>query len=61
MELLVDGVGDVVLTGSIHSQDTFHIIVLMRNGHPYTYIDIERDSDIQNLLDSFHIDTARYL
>ncbi len=27
----------------------------MRNGHPYSYIDLERDSDVQNLLDSFKI------
>jgi thioredoxin reductase (NADPH) len=27
----------------------------MRNGQPYSYIDLERDSDVQNLLDSFHI------
>jgi len=27
----------------------------MRNGHPYAYIDLERDPDVQNLLESFHI------
>jgi thioredoxin reductase (NADPH) len=27
----------------------------MRNGHPYSYIDVERDPDVQNLLDSFQI------
>jgi thioredoxin reductase (NADPH) len=27
----------------------------MRNGHPYSYIDLERDPDVQNLLDSFHL------
>ena len=27
----------------------------MRNGHPYSYIDLERDPDVQNLLDSFQI------
>ena len=27
----------------------------MRNGHPYSYIDLERDPDVQNLLDGFHI------
>ncbi|MFZ0328708.1 MAG: FAD-dependent oxidoreductase, partial [Nitrososphaeraceae archaeon] len=30
---------------------------LMRNGHPYSYIDLERDPDVQNLLDSFQIST----
>jgi hypothetical protein len=24
----------------------------MRNGHPYSYIDLERDPGVQNLLDS---------
>jgi thioredoxin reductase (NADPH) len=28
----------------------------MRNGHPYSYIDLDRDQDIQNLLDNFHVD-----
>ena len=26
----------------------------MRNGHPYSYIDLEHDPDVQNMLDSFH-------
>ena len=30
----------------------------MRNGHPYSYIDLERDSDVQNLLDSFKISAS---
>ena len=57
-ELLAAGVGDVVLIGSIYSPSTHRIKeFLMRNGHPYSYIDLERDPDVQNLLDSFHIDT----
>ncbi len=27
----------------------------MRNGYPYSYIDLERDHDIENMLDNFHI------
>lgn len=27
----------------------------MRNGDPYSYIDLERDPDVENLVDSFHI------
>jgi thioredoxin reductase (NADPH) len=27
----------------------------MRNGHPYSYIDLEQDPDVQNLLDSFQV------
>ena len=56
-ELLASGVGDVVLIGSIYSPGTHRIKeFLMRNGHPYSYIDLERDPDVQNLLDNFHID-----
>ncbi len=56
VELVAAGMGDVVLIGSRHSADTLRIKeFLMRNGHPYSYIDLERDPDVQNLLDSFHI------
>jgi len=45
-----------VLIGSTHSADTLRIKeFLIRNGHPYSYIDLERDSDVQDLLDSFHL------
>ncbi|MGN6822219.1 MAG: FAD-dependent oxidoreductase [Candidatus Nitrosocosmicus sp.] len=58
VELVASGIGDVVLIGSPNSSSTFRIKeFLMRNGHPYSYIDLERDSDVQNLLDNFHIDT----
>ena len=33
----------------------------MRDGHPYSYIDLERDPDVQNLLDSFHPQPAIYM
>ena len=56
VELIAAGVGDVVLVGSIYSASTHRIKeFLMRNGQPYSYIDLERDPDVQNLLDSFHI------
>ena len=56
VELIAAGVGDIVLIGSIHSAGTLRIKeFLMRNGHPYSYIDLERDSDVQKLLDSFRI------
>jgi len=58
VELVASGTGDVVLIGSFNSSSTFRIKeFLMRNGHPYSYIDLEHDSDVQNLLDNFHIDT----
>ncbi len=30
----------------------------MRNGHPYSYIDLERDTDVQKLLDTFKISAS---
>jgi thioredoxin reductase (NADPH) len=56
VELVAAGVGDVVLIGSTHSAGTLRIKeFLTRNGHPHTFIDLERDPDVQNLLDSFHM------
>ena len=59
VELIAAGVGDIVLIGSTHSASTLRIKeFLMRNGHPYSYIDLERDHDVQNLLDSFKISAS---
>ena len=59
VELIAAGVGDIVLIGSIHSASTLRIKeFLMRNGHPYSYVDLERDPDVQNLLDSFQISAS---
>jgi thioredoxin reductase (NADPH) len=56
VELVAAGMGDVVLVGSTHSAGTLRIKeFLMRNGHPYSYIDLERDPDVQTLLDGFKI------
>ena len=56
VELIAAGVGDLILIGSVHSAGTLRIKeFLMRNGHPYSYIDLEHDPDVQNLLDSFQI------
>src|SRR5919112_4204922 len=59
VELVTAGVGDVALIGSIHSAGTLRIKeFLMRNGHPYSYIDLERDPEVQKLLDSSHTDAS---
>jgi thioredoxin reductase (NADPH) len=56
VELVAASVGDIVLLGSMHSTSTLRIKeFLMRNGHPYSYIDLERDQGVQNLLDGFHV------
>jgi thioredoxin reductase (NADPH) len=59
VELIAAGVGDIVLIGSTHSASTLRIKeFLMRNGHPYSYIDLERDADVQNMLDNFQISAS---
>jgi thioredoxin reductase (NADPH) len=59
VELIAQGLGDVILIGSDHSPGTLRIKeFLTRNGHPHAYIDLDRDADVQDLLDRFHIDVA---
>ena len=57
VELIAHGLGDVVLVGSSHCQGTLRIKeFLTRNGHPYAYIDLDRDDSVQALLDKFHVE-----
>src|SRR5256884_7144019 len=59
VELLAQGIGDAALVGSSHSADTLRIKeFLTRNGHPYTYIDLEREADVQSLFDHFRVSVA---
>jgi len=59
VELITSGLGDAVLIGSTHSPGTLRIKeFLMRNGHPYTYLDLDRDPDVQAMLDHFHVGVA---
>jgi len=54
--LVARGIGDVVLVGSVHSAETLRIReFLAGNGYPYSYVDLDRDSDTQALLDRFRI------
>ena len=56
VELIAHGLGDVVLLGSNHCSATLRVKeFLTRNGHPYSYIDLDRDDGVQDLLDQFHI------
>jgi thioredoxin reductase (NADPH) len=57
--LVAHSVGDAVLIGSLHSADTLRLqSFLARNGHPHTYLDVERDPDVQVILDQFEITMA---
>jgi thioredoxin reductase (NADPH) len=54
--LISHSVGDAVLIGSSNSAETLRLRgFLTRNGHPFTYLDVERDPDIQTTLDHFQI------
>jgi thioredoxin reductase (NADPH) len=56
VELIAHGAGDVVLIGSGHNAGTLRIKeFLMRNGHPYKYLDLDRDTGVQTLLDRFQV------
>jgi thioredoxin reductase (NADPH) len=59
VELIAHQVGDAVLIGSNHSADTLRIKeFLTRNGYPHAYVDLERDPDVQQLLDRFRVGLA---
>jgi thioredoxin reductase (NADPH) len=48
--------GNVVVIGSRHSADTLRLREFLgRNGHPYTYVDLDLDEASQSLLDRFAI------
>ena len=59
VELIAQGLGNVVLVGSNHCSGTLRVKeFLTRNGHPYSYIDLDRDTDVQDLLDRFQLTAA---
>jgi thioredoxin reductase (NADPH) len=56
VELIKRRSGDVVLVGSRHSGGTLRVKeFLTRNGHPYSYIDLDEDSGAQDFLDGFGV------
>src|SRR5262249_12281033 len=59
LELIARDVGGVVVVGSTHNPGTLRIReFLTRNGHPFHYIDLDRDRDAQELLDRFQVTAA---
>jgi thioredoxin reductase (NADPH) len=58
LALISRGLGNVILMGSRHCASTLRIReFLSRNGHPYTYIDLDTDKTSQELLDRFEVKT----
>jgi thioredoxin reductase (NADPH) len=59
LELVARHLGDVVVIGSAHCAGTLRVKeFLTRNGHPFQYIDLDRDREAQELLDRFRIGVA---
>jgi thioredoxin reductase (NADPH) len=57
VELMSQGLGNVVVIGSIHCAGTLRVKEFLgRNNHPYAYVDLDRDPDVQALLDRFSVD-----
>ncbi len=56
MGLLEGGFGGVVVVGSPANAATSRVQeFLVRNGQPYRYLDVDRDAEVQTLLDAFHV------
>jgi thioredoxin reductase (NADPH) len=59
LELIASDLGDVVVIGSAYSPGTLRVKeFLTRNGHPFHYVDLDRDREAQELLDRFHVGVA---
>ncbi len=59
LELIRQGWGNLFVLGSQHSARTLEIReFLSRNGHPYMYVDLDRDQASQALFDRFEVKSA---
>jgi thioredoxin reductase (NADPH) len=56
LALITNHLGNVILMGSSHSAATLRLREFLgRNGHPYTYVDLDSDKGSQALLDRFAV------
>jgi len=56
LQLISTGLGDVVLLGSMHCASTLRVKeFLSRNGHPYQYVDLDKEKDVEAILDRLHV------
>jgi thioredoxin reductase (NADPH) len=56
LALIQQHLGNLILMGSAHSAPTLHLREFLgRNGHPYTYVDLDKDKLSQELLDRFNV------
>ena len=58
-ELVAQQLGDAVLVGSVHCASTLRIKdFLIRNEHPFSYVDLDREPDVEALLTRLHVDAG---
>ena len=56
LALITGGMGNVVILGSRYSANTLRLReFLTRNGHPHSYVDLDKDATAQELLDRFKL------
>jgi thioredoxin reductase (NADPH) len=56
VSLIARGWGDAVLVGSQFCPSTLRLReFLTRNGHPHTWVDVEKVDDVEALLEGFHV------
>ena len=59
MALIAHGIGDVVVVGSTHCAGTLRVReFLTRNGHPFSFLDLDHEERVQEMLDRFHVESA---
>jgi thioredoxin reductase (NADPH) len=59
LELIARHLGDAVVIGSGHNAGTLRVKeFLIRNGHPFQYVDLDGDHEAQDFLDRFQISVA---
>ena len=59
VELIGRGEGSLVVVGSHHSAGTLRAReFLTRNGVPFSYLDLDRDAEVQGLLDRFQVEAS---
>ncbi len=59
VEMIAQEFGDVVLVGSKHCAGTLRTKeFLTRNGHPFSFIELDHDAGVQELLDHFQVAMA---
>ena len=58
-EMIDRELGDVVVLGSAHCASTLRVReFLTRNGHPYRYVDLDREKDLESMLQRLHVSSA---